>query len=68
VSLLRRRRHRPTPIHEAEAYARLHGERTGDLLRVEIAVREPIPHRTGDMTGELLRRAFEAKLDARERD
>ena len=24
-----------------------------------------IPRRTGDMTGELLRRAFEAKLDAR---
>lgn len=26
-----------------------------------------IPRRTGDMTGELLRRAFEAKLDARGR-
>jgi hypothetical protein len=24
-----------------------------------------IPRRTGDMTGELLRRAFESKLDAR---
>lgn len=26
---------------------------------------KPIPRRTGDMTGELLRRAFEAKLDSR---
>jgi hypothetical protein len=26
---------------------------------------KPIPRRTGDMTGELLRRAFEARLDAR---
>ena len=27
--------------------------------------RKPIPRRTGNMTGELLRRAFEARLDAR---
>lgn len=65
-SFLRRRRRRPVaPIREDEAYARLHGDRTGEIVNVVAVERKPIPRRTGDMTGELLRRAFEARLDAR---
>lgn len=59
------RRDEASPIREAEAYARSYGDRSGEI--VSVIPREPqrIPRRTGDMTGELLRRAFEAKLDAR---
>jgi hypothetical protein len=53
------------PIREEEAYARSYGDRSGDVVSVLPVERKPIPRRTGDMTGELLRRAFEAKLDAR---
>ena len=53
------------PILEEEAYARCHGARSGDLVRIVIVDRPIIPRRTGDLTGELLRRAFEARLDAR---
>jgi len=63
--LFRRRRSRATPIREAEAYARLHGDRLGEVLSVVRVERKPIPRRTGDLSGELLRRAFEARLDAR---
>jgi hypothetical protein len=67
MRFLRGRRRAAAPIREAEAYARLHGERTGELISVVVAEpKRPIPHRTGDMTGELLRRAFEARLDARD--
>lgn len=65
MRLLRRKRRHAAPIREAEAYARLHGGRTGELLSVTVAERRPIPRRTGNMTGELLRRAFESKLDSR---
>lgn len=63
-------RHRPrrddaAPIREDEAYARSYGDRTGDVFAVEKVERKPIPRRTGDLTGELLRRAFEARLDSR---
>jgi hypothetical protein len=34
-------------------------------VRMEPPEPERIPRRTGDMTGELLRRAFEARLDSR---
>jgi hypothetical protein len=66
LSLFRRgRRAEASPIREADAYARSYGERSGEI--VSVVTREPqrIPRRTGDMTGELLRRAFEARLDAR---
>jgi hypothetical protein len=53
------------PIREDEAYARSYGERSGEVVSVVAVERKPIPRRTGDMTGELLRRAFEARLDAR---
>lgn len=66
MGFLGRRRARDiAPIHEAEAYERLHGDRTGDVFAVAIVERKPIPRRTGDLSGELLRRAFEARLDAR---
>ncbi|HTQ47495.1 MAG TPA: hypothetical protein VMI75_32285 [Polyangiaceae bacterium] len=61
----RTNRGQTAPIREDEAYARLHGERSGDIVSVVAVERKPIPRRTGDLTGELLRRAFEARLDAR---
>ncbi len=65
-SLFRRgRRDEASPIREAEAYARSYGERTGEIVNVARVEPKPIPRRTGDMTGELLRRAFESKLDSR---
>jgi hypothetical protein len=67
-SLFRRgRRDEASPIREAEAYARSYGERTGEIVNVARVEPRPIPRRTGDMTGELLRRAFESKLDSRGR-
>jgi hypothetical protein len=69
LSLFRRgRRAQASPIREAEAYARSYGDRSGEIVsvvRVEPEPPKPIPRRTGDMSGELLRRAFEARLDAR---
>jgi hypothetical protein len=56
------------PIHEADAYLHSYGTRSGEILSIERAPDpepEQIPRRTGDMTGELLRRAFEVKLDTR---
>jgi hypothetical protein len=68
LSLFRRgRRDESSPIREAEAYARSYGDRTGEIVSVVRQEPKPIPRRTGDMTGELLRRAFEAKLDSRGR-
>ncbi|HET7566766.1 MAG TPA: hypothetical protein VFJ91_02155 [Gaiellaceae bacterium] len=66
--LLRRRTREAPPIREAEAYERLHGDRSGEVFAVAAVERKPIPRRTGDLTGELLRRAFESKLDARAHD
>jgi hypothetical protein len=66
LSLFGRRPQRETsPIREADAYARSYGDRSGEIVSVARIEPEPIPRRTGDMTGELLRRAFEARLDAR---
>ena len=56
-----------SPIREEDAYARSYGERSGEIVSVARIEPKPIPRRTGDMTGELLRRAFEARLDARGR-
>jgi len=61
----RGRKHAASSIREAEAYARSYGERSGEIVSVVRQEPKPIPRRTGDMTGELLRLAFEAKLDAR---
>lgn len=61
----RGRRDEASPIREAEAYSRSYGERSGEIVRVAPQEPKRIPRRTGDMGGELLRRAFEAKLDLR---
>jgi len=54
-----------SPIREEDAYARSYGERSGEIVSVVRMEPKRIPRRTGDMTGELLRRAFEARLDSR---
>jgi hypothetical protein len=65
-SLFRRgRRNEASPIREADAYARSYGDRSGEIVSIVRQEPKRIPRRTGDMTGELLRRAFEMKLDSR---
>lgn len=65
-SLFRRgRRNEASPIREEEAYARSYGDRSGEIVTVVRQEPQRIPRRTGDMGGELLRRAFEARLDSR---
>ena len=68
MGLLRRARQQDTPFREREAYERLHGERSGEIVRVITVERpeRPAPPEGGDVTGELLRRAFEAKLAERD--
>ena len=61
----RRPKREVSPIREADAYARSYGERSGEIVSVGRMEPQRIPRRTGDMTGELLRRAFESKLDSR---
>jgi hypothetical protein len=74
VHRFRRRRDAPPPIGEAEAYARLHGDRGEDVVRVEPVAPPPPANgsRNGrhdpadqEMTGESLRLAFERRLAAR---
>ena len=66
MGFLRRTRHEFRPIPEAEAYERCHGDRGGDLVRVMVVERPPPRRIDAELTGELLRRAFETRLDARE--
>jgi hypothetical protein len=63
----RGRKAEASPIRESEAYAHSYGARSGEIVSVVRQEPKPIPRRTGDMTGELLRRAFEVKLDSRGR-
>ena len=65
MGFLRRSARQVEPILENEAYARCHGGRSGEVFGIAVVERKPIPRRTGDLTGELLRRAFESRLDAR---
>ena len=61
-----RRSPEPALIDEQTAYARSYGDRTGEIVRVEpMPPREPDPAFPEELTGELLRRAFETKLDSR---
>lgn len=58
------RRQRSRPITEALAYARCHGDRGRDIVRVV----KLQPHQrvtAGGVSGETLRRAFEGKLAER---
>jgi hypothetical protein len=64
------RRRRPSlhTIAEEEAYARLHGDRSEDIVRVERAPPPaPAPKRAvpDGLTGENLREAFERRLRSR---
>ncbi|HEV2592982.1 MAG TPA: hypothetical protein VGU02_13930 [Gaiellaceae bacterium] len=61
-----RRKPTPAPFDEQQAYARSYGDRSGDILRVEPVPPEPEPPSVWEgLTGDLLRRAFEARLDSR---
>ena len=65
---LRSRRTEESPIDENSAYAHSYGDRTGEVISVEpMPEPEPEPGPRGDLTGEVLRRAFEEKLEARKK-
>ena len=57
-------------LTEAVAYARCHGDRGNDILRVSKRVPYVLPHRRRghqvSVSGETLRQAFAAKLDDRQ--
>lgn len=63
------RRRPEAEITEAEAYARCHGDRGTDIVRVTKRAPYVLPHRRRgyrvSVSGESLRRAFAAKLDGR---
>jgi hypothetical protein len=67
VSLFRRQPERE--ITEAIAYARCHGDRSNDILRVTPLPPYELPERRRghhvSVSGESLRRAFAAKLEER---
>ena len=58
-----RRVQRLRQLSEAECYARCYGDRAWDSVRI---VRIERRHAIDRVTGELLRRSLEAKLDERE--
>ena len=65
VRLLPRRNVRTlTPLDEAAAYARCHGHRGVDILRID-PLPPPLPRMPTHVTGEALRQAFEQRLRAR---
>jgi hypothetical protein len=64
VRLLRRKRPKLRPIPEAVAYARCHGDRGPDLVRV-VKLEPRRPKYLLPVSGESLRRAFESRLDER---
>lgn len=61
---LRKRRWRPRPLAEAEAYARCHGDRGNDVKVVRLPPRRP-RYLAILRTGEELRQRFEKRLDDR---
>jgi hypothetical protein len=58
------RRQRLRPLTEAEAYARCHGTRDSEVRIVKLEPRRP--RYDLEVSGEDLRRSFEAKLAGRE--
>ena len=58
------RRQRRRPLTEAEAYARCHGTRESEVRIVKLEPRRP--RYDLEVSGEDLRRSFEAKLADRE--
>ena len=64
MRLWRRRRRHTRPISEASAYARCHGDRDTELVR--LVSREPRrPRYELPVSGETLRQAFELRLEQR---
>ena len=61
MTLLGRSRTEFRPLTEAEAYARCHGERGADFVRLTV-MPKPRPRFPVDVTGETLRRDFEKRL------
>jgi hypothetical protein len=61
---LRKLRTRLRPLTEAEAYARCHGRRETEVRIVQLEPRRPRYELR--VSGEDLRRSFEARLDSRE--
>jgi len=64
MTTLRKLRIRLRPLSEAEAYARCHGRRESEVRIVQLEPRRPRYELR--VTGEDLRRSFEARLDSRE--
>lgn len=65
MALLRRgRKDLLPPLSEAEAYARCHGGRHDDVRIVKVEPRRP--RYELETSGEVLREAFEKRLDTRE--
>jgi hypothetical protein len=64
VGLLRRPKLRPIP--EAVAYARCHGERSNEIVRVS-KLEPRRPQYDPPVSGETLRQAFESRLQSRDR-
>jgi len=62
--VLRRRRPRLRPVSEAVAYARCHGERGTDIVRV-VKLEPRRPRFELPVSGEKLRLAFESRLERR---
>ena len=73
VRLFHRRRPAFQPLDEAAAYARCHGERSEEIVSIErLPPPEPEPPEpeapnapARELTGELLRQAFETRLRSR---
>lgn len=66
--LSRRKRSRLMTIDEAVAYARCHGERSGEIVVVRVSEPPPVvvSIARGRVSGEQLRQRFEQLLDARQ--
>ena len=67
---LHRQRRTLQPLDEAAAYARCHGDRGVDIIRVEPLPPVPpelpkLPEEQRTVTGETLRQAFERRLRSR---
>src|SRR3954471_11225589 len=65
MRLLGKKRQRLRPLTETEAYARCHGDRDDDVVRI-VKVERKRPRFPTTVSGERVRTMFEARLNARE--
>jgi hypothetical protein len=65
MPLFRRRRPQLQPFDEAAAYARCHGERSDEIVRIAALPPPEPPQPARELTGESLRKAFEDRLRGR---